>query len=291
MSMLQTLDNLIPTTSKYESATIEPIIIGNFELRLAVNNQDIEAAQRLRYKVFYEEMGANPNQKTAHMRLDRDKYDDGADHLLVIDRSSKGQNFRSSENTVVGTYRLLKKHQTIQGQHFYSGSEYDISKILKFEGNILELGRSCVDSQYRSRTILQLMWQGIASYVLNNNINLMFGCASFPGQNIEKLRHSLYYLNKNHLAPAVFCPKALADRYIDMSIKPANPKSIKSIINDLPPLIKGYLRIGGWVGDGAVIDHQFNTTDVCILVKTNKMPKKYQNHYMRKFSISTSHFE
>ena len=147
----------------------------------------------------------------------------------------------------------------------------------------MELGRSCVDSNYRNRATLQLMWQGIASYIFCNNIDLMFGCASFPSPDPWNFRKSLYYLSTYHTAPAAICPRALPERYIDMNCKNDAPQNKRSAIQELPPLIKGYLRIGAQVGDGAVIDHQFNTTDVCIIVKTDDLPARYRAHYERKF--------
>ncbi|MBH69538.1 MAG: hemolysin-like protein [Rhodospirillaceae bacterium] len=260
----------------------ERIRLGALELRLAKSSLDIEAAQRLRYRVFYEEMGATPS-KTAHTaRLDCDEYDEDADHLLVIDNNIRKLCHPYIKRGVVGTYRLLQKHQITNRRTFYTASEFDITKILTYPGQILELGRSCVDAEYRSRTILQLMWQGIASYIYSNNIDLMFGCASFPSSNMEEHRFALDYLKKNHQAPDLLCPRALPEHYINMSLTGEQINRDGYIVNDLPPLIKGYLRLGGWVGDGAVVDHQFNTTDVCVIVKRDNLPKRYRNHYIRK---------
>ncbi len=262
------------------------ISMGGLEVRLAENELEIEAAQRLRYRVFYEEMGAVPDHAVSTSKLDVDERDQEADHLIVFDQHNPEPLYGGLSSAVVGTYRLLQTHHLGTQHSFYTAQEFDISRLLSFPGKILELGRSCVDAKYRTRATLQLMWQGIASYIFYNDIDLMFGCASFPSPNPYNFRRSLDYLNNYHRAPTAICPRALPGRYIDMNCKSAEPKNKGSAIQELPPLIKGYLRIGAQVGDGAVIDRQFNTTDVCIIVKTDDLPTRYRAHYERKFEIS-----
>ena len=178
--------------------SIGSISMGSLEVRLAKNDCEIEAAQRLRYKVFYEEMGALPDHVLAKNELDADKHDQRADHLIVFDRHIPGSLYRGLSSAVVGTYRLLQT-QHLGSQHsFYTAQEFDISKLLNFPGKIMELGRSCVDSNYRNTATLQLMWQGIASYIFCNDIDLMFGCASFPSPDPCKFRRSLDYLSTYH---------------------------------------------------------------------------------------------
>ena len=262
------------------------ISIGNLEVRLAKNELEIEAAQRLRYRVFYEEMGAVPDHAISKSKLDIDIRDQEADHLIVFDQHNHGPFYSGLSSAVVGTYRLLQTHHLGSQHSFYTAQEFDISRLLNFPGKILELGRSCVDVKYRTRATLQLMWQGIASYIFYNDIDLMFGCASFPSPNPYNFRRSLDYLSNYHKAPEAICPCALPGRYIKMNFEGAKPKNKGLAIQELPPLIKGYLRIGAQVGDGAVVDHQFNTTDVCIIVKTDNLPTRYKAHYERKFKIS-----
>ena len=265
--------------------------IGSLEVRLAKNDREIEAAQRLRYRVFYEEMGAVPDHAVSTSKLDIDKRDQEADHLIVFDRHTSGPPYDGISFAVVGTYRLLQRHHLGSQHSFYTAQEFDISKLLNFPGTIMELGRSCVDPNYRNTATLQLMWQGIASYIFCNDIDLLFGCASFPSPDPCKFRRSLDYLSTYHTAPAAICPRALPERYIDMNCKNASPQDVRSAIQELPPLIKGYLRIGAQVGDGAVIDHQFNTTDVCIIVKTDDLPARYSAHYKRKFKTDDASIE
>jgi putative hemolysin len=153
--------------------------------------------------------------------------------------------------------------------------------MLAYPGRVLELGRSCVRADYRNRAVVQLLWRGIAAYVFRHQIDIMFGCASLPGTDPGALALELSYLHHNHLAPPAIRLRALAHRFVDMNRLPVGAVDARKAIAALPPLIKGYLRLGGFVGDGAVIDHQFNTTDVAILVKTELITDKYYRHYER----------
>ncbi|WP_144300014.1 GNAT family N-acetyltransferase [Elioraea rosea] len=246
-------------------------------VRLAVAPWELDAAQALRYRVFYDEMGAHPTPAMAATRRDADSFDGAADHLLVIDHA-RGE----GPETVVGTYRLLRRGPATRVGGFYSSAEYDIAPLLGFDGEVLELGRSCVDAEYRTRGTLQLLWRGIAAYVFKHRIDLMFGCASLPGTDPEALAAPLTYLWQNHLAPPALRPRALPGRYVEMNRLPAEAIDPRAVLAELPPLIKGYLRLGGFVGDGAVIDEQFNTTDVCVVVKTDLVTDKYYRHYERR---------
>jgi len=250
--------------------------VGNLEVRLATSGAEIDAAQRLRYEIFYNEMAARPTPEMAARSRDFDAFDDFCDHLLVIDH-----NRGDGPEGVVGTYRLIVRAAAARAGTFYSASEYDISRLIALPGEILELGRSCVDVAYRTRGTMQLLWRGIAAYVWERKIALMFGCGSLPGTDLQALALPLSYLYHNHLAPADLRPVALPDRYADMRLLPPDRIDKRQALNELPPLIKGYLRLGGFVGDGAVIDHQFNTTDVCIVVKTDLVTEKYYRHYDR----------
>ncbi|HKF73542.1 MAG TPA: GNAT family N-acyltransferase [Stellaceae bacterium] len=249
---------------------------GTLGVRLAENPGEVAASQALRYRVFYEEMGAEPTPEMARARRDFDRFDDVADHLLVIDHK-RGMGPQS----VIGTYRLIRRSAAARVGRFYSAEEYDISAIVAYPGEILELGRSCVDAAARNRPTMQLLWRGIATYVFFHQIDLMFGCASLPGTEPGPLAAPLSYLYYHHLAPPALRPRALAARYVDMRRLPAGEIDHAKALAELPPLIKGYLRLGGFVGDGAVIDHQFNTTDVSIVVKTDLITDKYYRHYER----------
>jgi putative hemolysin len=210
----------------------------------------------------------------AWRRRDVDQFDTDCDHLLVLDHGR-------GTNSVVGTYRLIRRDMAARLGGFYSAKEFDISPVVLHPGEILELGRSCVDPAYRNRSAMQLLWSGIAAYVFHYDVVLMFGCASLPGTDADALSVPLSYLHRYHLAPPALRPRALADRYVEMCrLRPCAIDASRGMAA-LPPLIKGYLRLGGFIGDGAVVDEQFNTIDVCIVVKTDLVTEKYSRHYER----------
>ena len=259
------------------STAFDPIEVGNLVARLAEDDSEIEAAQALRYRVFYEEMSAHPSPEVEAAKRDFDRFDEICDHLLVVDRQRT-----DLPGGVVGTYRLLRSSVADQNGGFYTADEYDISRIVGIPGETLELGRSCVEEDYRNRPTMQLLWQSIAQYVFRYDIGLMFGCASMPGTDPHSLSLPLSYLYHYHLAPPALRPRALDERYVDMRLLPEEEIDQRRALAELPPLIKGYLRLGGFVGDGAVVDYDFNTTDVSILVKTDLVTDKYLKHYERK---------
>jgi putative hemolysin len=258
------------------AAAFPEIRAGKLGVRIAANATEIDAVQALRYRVFYQELGARADADTVRSQRDKDIYDTVADHLLVVDHS-----LGDGPPSVVGTYRLIQRKGARRIGHFYSAGEYDISCIEALTGRILELGRSCVDTDYRNRAVMQLLWRGIAAYVFHHRIDLMFGCASLPGTDPDVLAMPLSYLYHYHLAPAPIRPRALPHRYIEMRRLEREEINAQATLISLPPLIKGYLRLGGFVGEGAVIDAQFNTTDVAVVVQTDLVTEKYYRHYER----------
>src|SRR5262249_55382822 len=258
---------------------------GHLEVRLAETPDEIDAAQALRYRVFFEERGAKPSAEAARIQRDRDRFDDYCDHLLVIDRT-RG----SGGSAVVGTYRLLRRSVAERNGGFYTETEFDISPLLAVEGELLELGRSCVEAAYRTRPTMQLLWRGVGEYRFKHDIKLMFGCASLPGTDTKALAPALSYLHHYHLAPEGLRARALPERYVAMNIlRPdeIDPTSVSARLAEsqtiaaLPTMIKGYLRVGALIGDGAVVDYDFNTTDVCIIVVTDRITDRYFQHYIR----------
>ncbi len=249
------------------------IIAGSLEVIIASNSSDIEAAQKLRYAVFCEEMGAKPTSDMAHQKRDFDEFDDYCDHLLVVDHQPQG-GYR-----VVGTYRMLRRENAEKFGRFYSESEFDISAIKNFNAPILEVGRSCVHPDFRSRAAMQLLWRGIGAYMNKFNIGLLFGCASFHGIDPQEHRVALSYLHHYHLAPPELCSVALPERFVDMNLMPKDVIDAKRAFVGLPALIKGYLRLGGYIGQGAVVDADYNTLDVAIIVQSNLVSDKYAARY------------
>ena len=271
-----------PLSVVLDPAGFGEIRAGNLGVRIATTPGEVDAALALRYRIFFDEMGATPSAQTVASRRDRDEFDAVADHLLVVDHA-----IGPGPEGVVGTYRMLQPSGAAAIGRFYSADEYDIDTITDFPGRVLELGRSCVDIAYRGRAVMQLLWRGIAAYVFHNQIDLMFGCASLPGTDPEKLATELSYLYEHHLAPPALRPRAKADRYIEMRRVPVSSFDPRRVNQMLPPLIKGYLRIGGFIGDGAVIDPQFNTIDVAMILKTDLVTDKYYRHYERQAKDQT----
>ena len=253
------------------------IKVDNFVIKIAEKKSELKKAQALRYSVFYKEKKAIPTISKKILKLDYDKVDKFADHLIVIDKNRKG-----IKNTIVGTYRLLRGDIAANCGGFYTSSEFDLSKILKSYKNnqILELGRSCVHQDYRNGTIMNLLWKAIAEYVKLYDIKILLGCASFHGTDVMKYTNELSYLRKNFSLPDVLSVKSLDSNIYPTSIE-INSKTddIKTFIK-LPPLIKGYLRIGGKVSHDFFIDYKFNTIDLCVIVTTDNIDEKYKKKYL-----------
>lgn len=241
-------------------------------VRLASTPAEIEEAQRLRYKVFYEEYGAKASSKTQKQKKDCDDFDEITDHLIVL----------NEEQEIVGTYRLLRQAVAEKHGRFYSDNEYDIKNLINSKQSLLELGRSCVLAEYRTQPVLNILWQGIADYITDHKIDLLFGCASFRGTDVKSIEKQLSYLHHFHSTEPNISPVALPEHYVDMNIIAKEELDERRVFVSLPPLIKGYLRLGATIGEGAVIDRQFNTIDVCIVVQTSLMTERYRKHYERK---------
>lgn len=241
-------------------------------VRLADCPADVEAAQKLRWDIFYGAMGARPEGAAAAAGLDVDPYDAVCDHLLVEDRAA-------GERQVVGTYRLLRQSVATRHSGFYTAGEFALGSILRPGAESLELGRSCIAPQYRDAGTIQLLWRGIARYLDDHRIDRMFGCASFPGVDPAAHAAPLTYLFHNHLAPPPLRASALPARRVDMAILPVGGYDPRQAMRLLPPLIKGYLRVGAMVGDGAVIDHQFNTVDVFIVMPVETIAARYLDRF------------
>jgi putative hemolysin len=258
---------------------------GALEVRLAETEYEVEHAQRLRYSVFYEEMNAIPTLQMRELRRDFDKYDDVCDHLLVVDRDTHDDD---GQPLVVGTYRLTREQDARRAGGFYTSSEYDLSAMLggvaKHGGGegakYLELGRSCVLKSYRSRPgTMQLLWKGLMAYVARFDIDLMFGCASLPGIDVRELAMPLSYLHHFHPMPERLRVKARSELFVDMNRIAKDQIDAREGLRSLPPLLKGYVRAGCCIGEGAVIDRQFGTTDVFIYFPLSGIDARYKSRF------------
>jgi putative hemolysin len=251
--------------------------IGPLEVRIAESEREIEAAQRLRYRVFYEEMSATPTPQMRGQRRDFDKYDAFCDHLLVVDRNVRDE---KGEAAVVGTYRLLRGEVAALHGGYYTSSEYDLAPMLRANPpgtRFLELGRSCVLKSYRGRaSTMQLLWRGVVRYLDCYAIDVMFGCGSLPGTDPDALALPLSYLHHFHRAPEGQRLTARPELFVDMNRMPKDTLDPKEGLRSLPPLIKGYVRAGAYIGDGAVIDKLFGTTDVLIYFPVSRIGERWR---------------
>ena len=248
-----------------------------FELRFAKSDADLRAAQRLRYRVFVEELGSDGDMVDHAMQLERDEFDPHHEHLMLLDRSRSDDPLEQC----VAVYRLLTGETAEKLGSFYTEGEYDLS-VLKASGKqLLELGRSCVAPEYRGGTALFHMWAGLAKFVFEGGYDVLFGVASFHGTDIAKLAEPLSFLHHRHLAPEALRVRAVEDHYQNMDLIPEEQIDRPRAMRAIPPLIKAYLRTGGTVGEGAFIDRAFNTVDVCLILDTRQIPQRQKDMYIK----------
>ncbi|MFC3071649.1 GNAT family N-acetyltransferase [Shinella pollutisoli] len=251
--------------------------IGNLETRLARSPAESDAAQAVRYRVFAEEMNARLSPDAVRRKRDTDAWDMVCDHLLVLDTAIAGD----AEEQIVGTYRLLRQEVAAVSGGFYSQSEFDVDALVaRHPGKrFMELGRSCVLPEYRTRRTVELLWQGCWAYALKHGADVMFGCASFPGAIPEEHALALSFLHHNVRAKDEWSVAALPEFHRTMDLMPVEAIDAKRALAAMPPLVKGYLRLGASIGSGAVVDHAFGTTDVLIVLPIGRISGRYINYY------------
>ncbi|HVV60197.1 MAG TPA: GNAT family N-acyltransferase [Pseudolabrys sp.] len=254
--------------------------LASLEVRLAQTAAEVRQAQKLRYRVFYQEGSAIPDPGRLFARRDIDGFDAICDHLLVLDHAESAR-YPRRRPTVVGTYRLLRQQMAEDYGGFYTAGEFDIgSLIARYPHlNFLELGRSCVLAPYRNKRTVELLWYGIHGYVLQHNIDVMIGCASLEGTDPKQLSLQLSFLHHYARAPEAWRARALPSRYVEMNRMSKEAIDPKAALRALPPLVKGYLRLGAFIGDGAVVDHEFGTTDVLIVLPMSAIKARYFQHF------------
>lgn len=252
---------------------------GNLVARLASGEHERQAAQSLRYQVFYQELSAAPDAMAIEHARDMDEFDDICDHLLVVRQTEHLENdgIRVRGGELVGTYRLLPHDRATASQGFYSQKEFDLAPLIasKPDTRFLELGRSCVQKKFRTRPVVELLWQGIWNYLRLNELDVMFGCASLEGTDVNALKLPLNFLQKKFRPPAEWHIKAHAHCRASFPAMAPDAINDRQALRALPPLIKGYLRLGAFVGEGVVPDHQFNTIDVLIILPVSAIDPRY----------------
>lgn len=261
----------------YDGLAKRPLAkLGSLEVRLAESEADIHAAQEVRYRVFCEELGATLA-PTSPLERDADRFDDLCDHLIVCDMDLDGPNHRR----VVGTYRILRQERALLAGGFYSTAEFDFERLIARNPGkrFMELGRSCVLPAYRSKRTIEALWQAIWRYVRDHQVDVMAGCASFHGIVPAAHAQALSFLAHNCSALENWAVRAVPERYQPMDLMPAEAVDAKEAIKQMPPLVKGYLKLGARFGDGCVIDHEFRTVDVFVVLPVASIGQRYIDYY------------
>ncbi len=266
---------VLPAAEKREADVFGRI--GSLETRLARNEREIDAAQQVRFRVFVEDMGARLPADAMRRGRDIDAFDAVCDHLLVLDNAIEGD----PEDQIVGTYRLLRQETALANKGFYSASEFEIESLIARhpDKRFMELGRSCVLPEYRTKRTLELLWQGNWAYAVRHRMDAMIGCASFPGIQPEAHALALSFLHHSCGSKAEWRTEALPELYREMDMMPLEAINPRRALNAMPPLIKGYMRLGAMFGAGAVVDHAFNTTDVLVILPVSSIAGRYINYY------------
>ncbi|MEE4300486.1 MAG: GNAT family N-acyltransferase [Pseudomonadales bacterium] len=240
-----------------------PIAAGEFEVRLARSEQEIRAAQALRYRTLFLERGGRPDARKRAAGADADEWDAAAHHVIVASRRRVDE--------IVGTLRLVSREGLLPGQRFYTEQAFDLAGLRAHYGRMLEFGRFCIESDRRQGGILLLIWRWTMGFIVDNAIEVMFGCASFPGTDVEAHREILAHLHRNNLAPVGLRPRAIVPNHVRLDDYARDASDFACATRDLPPLLRGYLKLGAYVSDTAIVDPVFNTTFVGLYVDAAEM--------------------
>ena len=248
--------------------------IGNLETRLAESSSEIKEAQRIRFRVFCEEMSARKDLRSRLTGREEDGHDRACDHLLVFD-------IETTPKKVVGTQRFMVKTSSEPGSAFHSQNQFDFEALARQHPamNFMELGRSCILPEYRNKRTMELMWHGTWAYALQNQVDVMVGCASFPTSDLEEISPQLGFLNKQSTATKPWSVNATAKNPICMSAFDTSMDNDKQIFRQLPTLIKGYLRLGAFFASEAVPDPEFGTIDVAVILPVRNISHRYIKYY------------
>lgn len=253
--------------SSTEAALVMP---ARLDVRLAATSEEVESAQRLRYEVFVEE------EKNMRLRsetgLELDEYDAYCDHLIVEDTDT---------GKIVGTYRLLPGDRAVRNIGFYSETEFDLSGFRPYAEQTLELGRSCIDPAYRGGKAIQLLWEGIASYISDRGYHFLIGCASVHMQSIEELNIVYTMLRRKEVITDRFgiCPLE-THRIADLKTLGCELDE-KEVFRKLPPLMKGYQWLGAEIGGDPAYDEVFGTVDFFIILQKDRVTRRYRKHFLK----------
>lgn len=255
--------------------------LGNLEVRLAASAAEVRQAQALRHEVFRKDMSAAVGGCRPRPQLDADRFDRACDHLLVIDRGSRGPPSSRPQTQVAGATRLLRQERARWLGGFYTAEEFDLAPLLRRHADLqfLEIGRSCVAEPYRTRRAVELLWHGVWVYALRHRVDVLIGCASLTGVDPDRLSLPLSFLHHAAAAPPEWHVRAHERLRVEMNRMPRSGIDPRTALRCLPPLIRGYLRLGAFVGDGAVVDPEFGTTDICIVLPVAAISRRYLRRF------------
>ncbi|MBN1783608.1 MAG: GNAT family N-acetyltransferase [Alphaproteobacteria bacterium] len=247
---------------------MEPFEVGSFFVRLAQTEEDRRLVQDLVDDVFHREEGVDP--ETVQQRQhDIHVINPACDHLMV---------FSKDTDQLIATYRLIRREHADKIGGFYTKEEYDLTNILNYGGEILEFSRAVTHKDFRTSGVMMIVWKGLAEYIKVYDVKLMFGIPSFHGTDPKKFAAELSYLYHFHRAPdEILCR---SKDYTSMDFIPKDQINEKEAFMNLPPLLKGYLRVGAVIGDGAYVDEDFDTVDVQVIVETSKTSGTYKKHFL-----------
>lgn len=254
------------------------IKVRDFEVRLTRNKEERKQVRQLRYQVFCIEEGAGATEEQRALGEEYDAYDRFAEYMAVF-----------HQGRVVGTYRIIDRNAAEKMGGFYTETEFNLSKIKKYPGNIAEMSRACVDPAYRENAlVMRLLWAGLGEMIVRRKIGIVFGVASFVGTKPARSAQAISYLYYNHLTPLRLRATVLPENFADgvnpklsrMNILPREFVDEADAKAQMTPLIKGYLRLGATFGRGVFIDAPFNSYDVFVMIETRKMNATYQKHFL-----------
>lgn len=254
------------------------IKVRDYEVRLTRNKEERRQVRQLRYSVFVEEEGAGATEEQKHLREEYDAYDRFAEYMAVFHNGK-----------IVGTYRIIDRNAAEKMGGFYTESEFNISKIKRYNGNIAEMSRACVDKAYRENAlVMRMLWAGLGEYVVRRKIMVLFGVASWVGIKPVESAQAISYLYYNHLSPLRLRATVLSENFAEginpklsrMNILPREFIDEMDARSQMTPLIKGYLRLGATFGKGVFIDKPFNSYDVFVMLQTKKIDAAYQKHFL-----------
>jgi len=262
--------------------------LGALEVRFAITRKEIRAAQKLRWRVFFEEGGARADPLTRLRRRDVCPFDRMCDHLIVVDHDARNR-FGARKPKVVGCYRLLRGDVARTQGGFYSAQEFDLAPLLARHAGarFLELGRSCVARDYRGKRVMDLLWRGLWAYARHHRIDVMIGCASLPGAEPARHAEALAFLRAQAGAPQDWLAQALPHRRAQLNeAAPLARDAARRALASLPPLVKGYLRVGAWFSAEAVVDHAFGVTDVLVVLPVANIDARYLEHFSPRAALA-----